>query len=263
MPIIYALVARQTTILADHAFKQGNYTTVVQRILEKIPPQDGKMSYVFERHYFHYIVDDSIIYMCMADEGFGRRIPFAFLDDIKSRFASTYGGRGHTAHAYEMNADFARVLEKQMDYFSNNQNADRIRSVKGKINEVNKILVQNIEKVLERGESIELLVDATERLNTGSLNFKKKSTALKKAMWWKNIKILIILGVVAVVVIYIIIAIICKGPFFPGCIKKSNSTPPAPVAPPTAPTPAPTVPPTVAPTAAPVAPVAPTAAAPV
>jgi len=249
--IIYALVARGTTILTEHSTRSGNYTKVVKRILEKIPPQDGRMSYVFERHYFHYLVSDGLVFLCMADEAFGRRIPFAFLDDIKNRFFSTYGNRGKTALAYAMNADFARILETQMAYYSNNANADKIRKVHQKIDEVKDIMVTNIERVLERGERIELLVDKTEELNKESLNFKKKSTQLKRAMWWKNVKLMVILGIIILVIIYVIVAIACHGPFLPGCV---GSSPPSTPHPTLAPTPPPTAPPTAPPTLPPTPP---------
>jgi len=249
--IIYALVARGTTILTEHSTRSGNYTKVVKRILEKIPPQDGRMSYVFERHYFHYLVSDGLVFLCMADEAFGRRIPFAFLDDIKNRFFSTYGNRGKTALAYAMNADFARILETQMAYYSNNANADKIRKVHQKIDEVKDIMVTNNERVLERGERIELLVDKTEELNKESLNFKKKSTQLKRAMWWKNVKLMVILGIIILVIIYVIVAIACHGPFLPGCV---GSSPPSTPHPTLAPTPPPTAPPTAPPTLPPTPP---------
>lgn len=50
----------------------------------------------------------------MADEQFGRRIPFSFLDNIKNRFVSTYGNYCKTAVAYAFNAEFSRVLQVQM-----------------------------------------------------------------------------------------------------------------------------------------------------
>jgi vesicle-associated membrane protein 7 len=34
---------------------------------------------------FHYIVEDRITYLCMSDDLHKRRIPFTFLDDIKTR----------------------------------------------------------------------------------------------------------------------------------------------------------------------------------
>eukprot|EP01120_Amphizonella_sp_Union-15-10_P014660 TRINITY_DN719_c0_g4_i1.p1 TRINITY_DN719_c0_g4~~TRINITY_DN719_c0_g4_i1.p1 ORF type:complete len:281 (-),score=41.67 TRINITY_DN719_c0_g4_i1:125-967(-) len=251
--IIYALVARGTTILAEHSTRSGNYNKVVNRILEKIPPQDGRLSYVFERHYFHYLVSDGIIFLCMADEAFGRRIPFAFLEDIKNRFFSMFDQKGKTAGAYAMNAAFSRELENQMVYYSNNENADRIRRVHKKIDEVKDIMVTNIEKVLERGEKIEILVDKTEELNRESLNFKKKSTQLKRAMWWKNVKLMIAIGLIIIVVIYIIVAIACKGPSLPAC-RSSNDSPthPPTLAPTFYPTEFPT---TITPTLSPTSPV--------
>jgi len=219
MPIIYALVARGSCVLAEFTSTSGNFTTVTRRILDKIPPQDSKMSYVYDRHIFHYIVDDGLTFLCMADEEFGRRVPFAFLDDIKGRFKATYGDRGKTALAYGMNADFSRVIQNQMDYYNNNPNADRINRVRGEIDEVKNVMVHNIEKVLERGERIELLVDRTETLNQTAVKFKKHSTQLKRAMWWKNVKIMIIIAVVVLVVIYFIVAMACGGLAFQTCVN--------------------------------------------
>lgn len=50
MSIIYACVAHKTTILAEHSSKKGNFTKVVQVILEKISPAEGKMTYTFEQY---------------------------------------------------------------------------------------------------------------------------------------------------------------------------------------------------------------------
>jgi len=225
MPIIYSLVARGSTVLAEFTSTQGNFTIVTRRILDKIPQNDSKMSYVYDRHIFHYIVEEGITYLCMADEEFGRRVPFAFLEDIKNRFKAAYGDRGRTALAYGMNADFSRVLQNQMDYYSSNPNADKINRVKGEIDEVKTVMVQNIERVLERGERIELLVDRTENLNQAAFKFKKQSTQLKRAMWWKNVKIMVILAFVILVIIYFIVAMACGGLAFQTCVKKVHPTP--------------------------------------
>ena len=164
--IIYALVARGTCVLAEFTTTSGNFTTVTRRILEKIPREDAKMSYVYDSHVFHYVVAHGITYMCMADTDFGRGVPFAFLDDITRRWSTTYGERGQTALAYGMNEDFSRVLHRQMDFFSRNLGeADRVHRVQGEIDEVRTVMVENIERVLQRGEKIELLVDKTENLN--------------------------------------------------------------------------------------------------
>ena len=39
----------------------------------------------------------------------GRRIPFAFLEDVKGRFVSRYGSAAQAAVAYEYNTEFSKV----------------------------------------------------------------------------------------------------------------------------------------------------------
>jgi len=222
MPIIYSIVSRATVVLAEYTSAKGNFDQVTRRILEKIPTtHDSKMSYVYDRHIFHYIVFDGLIFLCMADQDFGRRIPFSFLEDLKNRFKSTYGERGRLAAAYSMNEDFSRVMKNLMDYYSLDPSADKISNVKEEIDEVKTVMQTNIERVLERGEKIELLVDKTENLQSNAFKFKKSSTQLKRAMWFKNVKLMAVLICLVVLIIYVIVAIACGGPALPSCVKKS------------------------------------------
>ncbi len=141
MPIIYSLVARGATVLAEHAAATGNFITVSRLILDKIADtQGGKMSYTYDRctiirirkpwenppflmnifllclqrHFFHYAANDGLIYLCMSDEQFPRRIAFAFLEDIRTRFLGMYRNTYKTAMAFGMNEEFSRVLQRQM-----------------------------------------------------------------------------------------------------------------------------------------------------
>lgn len=66
------------------------------------------------RYVFHYVVDDGVVYMCMADKDSKRRIPFAYLNDIKSRFEEMYGATIMTAVENNMNEEFSKVMEKRM-----------------------------------------------------------------------------------------------------------------------------------------------------
>lgn len=50
----------------------------------------------------------------MADEKFRRRLPFLFLEDIRSRFEATYGDDIRTMIAFAANKEFSRVLAQQM-----------------------------------------------------------------------------------------------------------------------------------------------------
>ncbi|KAI9320113.1 synaptobrevin domain-containing protein [Dichotomocladium elegans] len=217
MSLIYAVVAHEAVILAEHSNSSGNFGQVTQAILEKIPPNNSKLTYVYDSYLFHYICEDGITYMCMGDNAFGRRIPFAFLQDIKEKFLNTYGKeRAIHSPPYGLN-EFSRVLAKQMEYFSTNPGSDRLRQVHGEIEAVKDVMITNIERVLERGERIELLVDKTDNLNSQAFAFKKRSTQLKRAMWWKNTKLMIMIAVLLFLIAYFIAASVCGFPAFGDC----------------------------------------------
>ena len=79
MTIVYALVARQRTVLAEYTTSTGNFPTVTRVLLAKIDASTNtKMSYVYDHHIFHYIVDNGITFLCMATEDTKRRMTFDF-----------------------------------------------------------------------------------------------------------------------------------------------------------------------------------------
>jgi len=219
MPIFYALVARGKTVLAEYTARSGNFPTVTRVLLGKIGAEDAKMSYIYDNFVFHYQVTDGITYLCLADEQQKRRLPFLFLGDIKDKFTAQYGDRAKTAIAFAMNTEFSRVLSDRMEFFNENPQADQFGKVRGQLAEVKDIMMENIEKVLQRGEKIELLVDKTEALSQSARKFQKQSKSLKNVMWWKNVKLW---GLIAVIVLAIILAIsmsVC-GVSFSNCSKK-------------------------------------------
>ena len=208
MTILYALVARQNVVLAEYTFTSGNFPTITRVLLGKIPPEDGKMSYVYDQYVFHYVVEKQLTFLCMADESFKRRVPFAFLDDVKERWFATYGERGSTAIAFAMNEDFGRTLKKQVEFY-NGPEADQFATVHKKLDDVKSVMVQNIEMVLERGEKLELLVDKSEQLQLDAFRFQKSSKQLRNAMFWKKVKIYLLIFFIFCVVLYVFLAVLC------------------------------------------------------
>jgi len=218
MPILASLIARGTVVLAEYNPHVAAFSTIARKLIEQIPPNiESKKSYSYESYNFHYLVERGITYICMTDQEMGYRIPYAFLLDLSNRFRAQYGEKIMTASANAMNDSFSRVMHERQDFFSNDRNADKITKVKGEIEDAKNVMVQNIEKVLARGEKIEVLVDKTEDLNQQSQSFKKKSTQLKRKMWWKNAKLCCLL---ITIVAAIIAAVICGILYYTGVFSK-------------------------------------------
>ncbi|XP_046995013.1 vesicle-associated membrane protein 7 [Schistocerca americana] len=218
MSILYSVVARGTTVLAKYAACAGNFAEVTEKILAKISPENHKLTYSHDAYLFHYICEDRIIYMCITDDEFERIRAFQFLAEIKQRFQLTYGARASTALAYGMNNEFAPVLANEMRHYSESKEIDTMSRVRGDLNDLKDIMVKNIENVARRGERLELLVNKTENLSANSVTFRKTSRNLARSMFWKNVKLYVIIGVVITVLIYFIVSMACGGLAWQNCV---------------------------------------------
>lgn len=209
MTIIAALISRNTTVLAEYSPPGTNFPSIARRLCAQIPSSpDSKNSYNYEGYNFNYLVEGGITYICMTDQDMKLRVPYAFLFDINNRFKSTYREKVSTAGEMAMNDTFSRVLRDRIEFFSNDRNADKITKVKGDIEDAKAVMVNNIDKVLERGERIEMLVSKTEDLHQHSRSFKKKSTQLKKKMWWQNARLCCVLIVIVLLLVSVAALII-------------------------------------------------------
>ena len=77
----------------------------------------------------------------------GRRIPYAFLEDVKQIFLSKHEDEGREGIAYSLDESFKPILEERMNYFSNSNEADAINRVRGELGQVRGIMIENIDKV--------------------------------------------------------------------------------------------------------------------
>ncbi|NWJ01576.1 VAMP1 protein, partial [Crypturellus undulatus] len=67
------------------------------------------------------------------------------------------------------------------------------------------IIRMNVDKVLERDQKLSELDNRADALQAGASQFETSAAKLKRKYWWKNCKMMIILGVVCAVILVIII----------------------------------------------------------
>ena len=50
-------------------------------------------------------------------------------------------------------------------------------------------MLGNIDKVLERGERLEVLVDKTAGIQNKAFKFRKQAREFRSTMWWRNCRL--------------------------------------------------------------------------
>ncbi|KAK8219382.1 hypothetical protein M8818_001117 [Zalaria obscura] len=223
-------IAYHTTILSEHTTSAASATAgLASLILPKIDHSSAqKLTYTHGQNHIHYIADSSdsstdsaenapgLTYLVVANAQLGRRIPFGYLVEIKKRFLAQFPPHStdfSSLPAYGA-AAFNTELKKLMVEYGTTKAGqdDAFRNVQSEIDNVRGIMTENIERVLERGERIDLLVDKTDRLGGSARDFRVRSRGLRRRMWWKNVRLMALLVVVCVFLVYLLVGFGCGLP---------------------------------------------------
>uniref|UniRef100_A0A6B2LIR9 V-SNARE coiled-coil homology domain-containing protein n=1 Tax=Arcella intermedia TaxID=1963864 RepID=A0A6B2LIR9_9EUKA len=173
----------------------GNFRQVATKIIDSLPRnREGRNTYLFDGYNYHCMVQKGVVFLVSSKPEFGVRVPFGFLDDISLLWFERYANEPETTAAFSR-SEFGRTLKQKMEFYSSTA-ADKLKSINAQLEIVKAQMKENLEKVMERGDSIQNIVDKTESLQTDSFQFRSSATTLKKKMWWQNVKFKIILGII-------------------------------------------------------------------
>ncbi|KAB8342837.1 hypothetical protein FH972_022435 [Carpinus fangiana] len=188
-----------------------------------------KLTYTHNDNLIHYIADapsdhaapadpsaGGLTFLVIARADLGRRVPFGYLVEIRRRFLQQYDA-SRTDFAslppYGAAAFNGKLKDLMHEYGSTQAGRDDAMSkAQREIEDVKGIMTENIERVLERGERIDLLVDKTDRLGGSARDFRVRSRGLRRKMWWKNVKLMALLIVVVIFLIYLFVGFGCGLP---------------------------------------------------
>ncbi|CAA6667591.1 unnamed protein product [Spirodela intermedia] len=191
-PLVYSFVAKGKIVLAEHTSFSGNFSTLAVQCLQRLPSNSNKFTYSCDGHTFNFLVDSGFVFLVVADESTGRSVPFVFLERVKDDFMQCYGasinaGESHPL-ADEDDDDLPRLKEHMNYCITHPEEMSKLSKLKAQITEVKGIMMDNIEKVLDRGEKIELLVDKTESLQFQADSFQRQGRQLRRKMWLQNLR---------------------------------------------------------------------------
>ncbi|XP_029473167.1 vesicle-associated membrane protein 1-like [Rhinatrema bivittatum] len=82
----------------------------------------------------------------------------------------------------------------------------RLQQTQAQMDEVVDIMRVNVDKVLKRDQKLMELDDRADALQAGASQFETSTCKLRRKYWWKNCKMMIILGAVCAIMFIIIIS---------------------------------------------------------
>jgi len=180
----------------QHDQNMTKYTSQAKLLFRKLQPDSPKKCTLESGPYvFHYYIEQGACFLVLCEKNFPPKVAFAFLEDIAREFISQYGGRIDTvARPYHF-IEFDAYIQSSKKKFVDRQSRGQLHAVHSELQDVQRIMVQNIEDVIHRGEALNILDDKAAGLSVLSKKYKQDARYLNLRSSLMKIGLIIILVV--------------------------------------------------------------------
>lgn len=165
------------------------YQNQAKMLFRKLGPQSPDRCTIETGPYlFHYLIENDVCYLVLCEKTYSKRVAFSYLEDIAQEFHSRYGKRVNTVTRPYSFIEFDTYIQKAKKVFSDGRSRRNMNALNSQLQDVQRIMVQNIDDVLQRGTVLSELDTKTQNLNMLSQKYKKDATHLNsKSMYVKAV----------------------------------------------------------------------------
>lgn len=135
---------------------------------------------------FHYFIENDVCYLVLAEKNYSKRLAFSYLEDLAQEFHTQYGKRVNTVTRPYSFIEFDRYIQKAKKVFTDSRARRNLSALNTELQDVQRIMVQNIDDVLQRGVVLSELDTKAQNLSILSQKYKKDATFLNtKSLYMK------------------------------------------------------------------------------
>lgn len=87
----------------------------------------------------------------MCEKNYSKRLAYSYLEDIAQEFHTQYGKRVNTVTRPYTFIEFDTYIQKAKKSFTDTRSRRNLNTINNQLHDVQKIMVQNIDDVLQRG----------------------------------------------------------------------------------------------------------------
>eukprot|EP00599_Poterioochromonas_sp_BG-1_P003628 CAMPEP_0173148854 /NCGR_PEP_ID=MMETSP1105-20130129/9975_1 /TAXON_ID=2985 /ORGANISM="Ochromonas sp., Strain BG-1" /LENGTH=228 /DNA_ID=CAMNT_0014063603 /DNA_START=165 /DNA_END=851 /DNA_ORIENTATION=- len=198
-------------VVASYSYNTETDLGGVKQVLEQpnMNMTPGKhYSFAVAQLAWHLIADESgLIYILICQVSYPQRVAHACLEELQRNFAAKFGEKALTAKDRALDKSAANLLLSTCQKYDNLAEVDKLAAVQKKVESVKLVMQENVDIALQNCVKLETIEKAAEELQQQAGVFKRNANELKKKMWWKNIKMKLIIGFIILAILGIIIGV--------------------------------------------------------
>jgi len=168
-------------------------------------PKNRKSFYKYKDKYvFHSVNEDGFTYLCLADSDYPKTRAHVFLEELKISFCNKYPQAMRQAAISYSLIGFQETIKQKMEYHNSNKVDPKLTKIRDQAGATLGLMEQNMEAIIDRGDTIELLVKKAGTLNVESSMLKERSATYKEQARKEALKKAAIIGGSVLVIVYMV-----------------------------------------------------------
>ncbi|XP_034469673.1 vesicle-trafficking protein SEC22b-A [Hippoglossus hippoglossus] len=127
---------------------------------------------------FHYLIAQGVCFLTLCEASFPKKIAFAYLEDLNNEFHDQYGKKVPKVTRPYSFIEFDTYIQKTKKMYADSRARRNLGSINTELQDVQRIMVANIEEVLQRGEALSALDTKASNLTTLSKKYRSDAKYL-------------------------------------------------------------------------------------
>jgi vesicle transport protein SEC22 len=104
-----------------------------------------------------YLISQEVVYLCISERSYPRKLAFTYLSDLSTEFSTTYPSSQVLSPSLRPYAfmEFDTFIQRTKSTYSDTRAVQNLDKLNDELRDVTKVMTKNIEDLLYRGDSLE------------------------------------------------------------------------------------------------------------
>ncbi|KAI3406000.1 SEC22 [Candida oxycetoniae] len=146
-------------------------------LISRMTPNSEPQATIESGEYnIHYLISQSIVYLCICKRSYPRKLAFSYLSEIANEFYNSHGLDALSPAARPFGfSSFDNFLTKTKRIYQDQRAQSNLDKLNNDLADVKKVMTKNIEDLLYRGDSLDKMSDLSSSLKQDSLKYRKRA----------------------------------------------------------------------------------------
>ncbi|KAH8165694.1 hypothetical protein CIB48_g2570 [Xylaria polymorpha] len=152
----------------------------------------------------HYLIANEIVFLCICERSYPRKLSFTYLSDLSAEFSNSYSPQqlhSPTLRPYAF-MEFDTFINRTKATYADTRATQNLDKLNDELRDVTKVMTKNIEDLLYRGDSLERMGEMSSRLRDDSKKYRKAAVKINWDLLLKQYAPIGVFGLIVVLFIW-------------------------------------------------------------